>query len=89
MTERRDEVNDIPLLPSAEPALRVPVTDEDLADAITRLVGRYAKELAASGMSASEAEETAMEWIAEAVGLPREEIRRQAAGTLGPSIRLP
>ena len=53
-------------------------TDEDLADAITRLVGRYAKELAASGMSASEAEETAIGWIAEEVNLPVEEVRRRA-----------
>lgn len=81
-------MNDFPLLPSVEPALRVPATVQDLADAITMLVGRYAKELAASGMSASEAEATAMEWIAEAVGLPREEIRRRTAGTLGPSPRL-
>jgi hypothetical protein len=68
MTERGDDVNDFPLLPSVEPALRVPVTDEDLADAITRLVRRCAKELAASGMSASEAEATAVELVAEAAG---------------------
>lgn len=78
MTEHRDDVNDLPLVPSVESALRVPVTAEDLADTITSLVGRYAKELAASGLSAPEAEETAMEWIAEEVNLPVEEVRRRA-----------
>ena len=40
---RENEVmNDFPVLPSLEPALLVPVTDDGLTDAITCLVGRRA-----------------------------------------------
>lgn len=70
-------MNDYPLLPCVEPALRVPATDEEITDAIKCLVGRCAKELAASGMSASEAEMTAAEMVAEEARLPVEEIRRR------------
>ena len=66
-------MNNFPLLPSVEPGLRVFVTDEDLADAITGLVGRYAKELAAYGMSASEVE--AVETVTEKVRMSVEEGR--------------
>ena len=71
-------MNGFAILPSVEPALRVPVTDEDLADAIARLVGRCAKELVASGVSALEAEATAVAMVAEAVGVPAEKTRRRA-----------
>ena len=76
MTEHRDEVDDLPLLPSVESALRVPATDEELADAITRLGGRYSKELAAAGMSALEVEVRALELVAEALGFPVEDLWR-------------
>lgn len=60
---------------------QVPAASEDLADAITHLVDSYSRELATSGMSGPEVEVEAAEMVAEAVGLPQEEIRRQVAGS--------
>jgi hypothetical protein len=71
-------MNDFPFLPCETPVLRAPITDEELAQAITSLVGRCAKELANSGMSASEAEMTAVEMVAEEAHMPVEEVRRHA-----------
>ncbi len=51
-----------------EGATRVPATSEDLADAITRLVDRYSRELATSGMPRPDIEVEAVKMVARGRG---------------------
>lgn len=69
MTIPGDARGNLLLQSLVEGATRVPATSEDLADAITYLVGRYSNELATCGMSAAEAGAMAVEAVAEVVGL--------------------